>query len=89
MASRGFSDINKKNPGPFLQSEIRQKSKTLVLLACILISALASSHAPASEKQQVNIGNFGLPGILDLPTARRLPDGELILTHQDSLHETK
>ena len=27
-------------------------------------------------------GNFGLPGIIDLPTARRLPDGELVFTQQ-------
>ena len=66
-----------------MQSEKRQKSKTLVLLVCILISVLASSYATANEKRQVNKGNFGLPGILDLPTARRLPDGELILTQQN------
>ena len=35
------------------------------------------------REQQITLGNFGLPGILDLPTARRLPDGELILTHQN------
>ena len=66
-----------------MQSEKRQKSKTLVLLACILLSVLAPSFTIANEKQQVTLGNFGLPGILDLPTARRLPDGELILTHQN------
>ena len=66
-----------------MQSEKRQKSKTLVLLVCILISVLASSYATANEKRQVNIGNFALPGILDLPTAKRLPDAELILTLQN------
>lgn len=28
-------------------------------------------------------GNFGLPGILDLPTAKRFADGELFVTHQN------
>ena len=31
------------------------------------------------------IGNFGLPGIIDLPTGKKLPDGELVITQQ--LHE--
>ena len=34
----------------------------------------------------VMINNFGLPGLIDLPSAQRLPDGELIFTQQ--LHET-
>ena len=67
-----------------MQIEKSQKSKTLVLLAYILISVIAPSYTMADEKQQVTLGNFGLPGVLDLPTARRLPDGELILTHQNN-----
>ena len=31
---------------------------------------------------QSHPGNFGLPGIIDLPTAYRFPDGELIITQQ-------
>jgi len=27
-------------------------------------------------------GNFGLPGIIDIPTARKLPDGQIVITHQ-------
>ena len=29
------------------------------------------------------MGNFGLSGVIDLPTARRLPDGEIIVTYQN------
>ena len=36
----------------------------------------------ASGVSQGIAGNFGLPGIIDLPSAKRLPDGELIITHQ-------
>jgi len=38
------------------------------------------------DPKSVTVGNFGLPGIIDVPSAKRLPDGELILTQQ--LHET-
>ena len=34
----------------------------------------------------IHINNFGLPGLIDLPRAGRLPDGELVLTQQ--LHES-
>ena len=34
------------------------------------------------EHSHLNISNFGLPGVIDLPTAKRLPDGELIITQQ-------
>ena len=30
------------------------------------------------------VNNFGLPGLIDLPSAQRLPDGELVLTQQIS-----
>ena len=40
----------------------------------------------ASDAQRVSAGNFGLPGIIDLPTARRFPDGELVVTQQ--LHKS-
>ena len=36
-----------------------------------------------SDMQHVSAGNFGLPGIVDLPTARRFHDGELVITHQN------
>ena len=35
---------------------------------------------------RVTVSNFGLPGIVDLPTARGFPDGELVVTQQ--LHKS-
>ena len=46
-------------------------------------TSLLLKHAYASEEQRATGGNFGLPGIIDLPTARRFPDGELILNYQN------
>ena len=40
----------------------------------------------ADEAKSVSIGNFGLPGLIDLPTANALPDGEIVVTQQ--LHES-
>ena len=58
-------------------SEKKQKNIILVLLTCVI---LASNYAKANERQQTTLGNFGQPGILDLPTGKRLPDGEINLT---------
>ena len=63
--------------------ERKHKTKILALLTWVLLVGLSSSYASANEVKRVALGNFGLPGILDLPTAKRLPDGELILTHQN------
>jgi hypothetical protein len=38
-----------------------------------------------ADPKSVSVSNFGLPGIVDMPSAQRLPDGEIILTQQ--LHE--
>ena len=38
------------------------------------------------DPRSIYINNFGLPGLIDLPGAGRLPDGELVLTQQ--LHES-
>ena len=38
------------------------------------------------ERQSQSSNNFGLPSIIDLPTARRFPDGELVVTQQ--LHKS-
>ena len=46
-------------------------------MTCVI---LASNYAKANERQQTTLGNFGQPGILDLPTGKRLPDGEINLT---------
>ena len=34
------------------------------------------------DQSVVGVGNFGLPGIIDLPTAKRQPEGEIVLTQQ-------
>ena len=57
-------------------------------IACIsTIIVLTSSFIPlvatANDVNRVISGNFGMPGIVDLPTARRFPDGEIIITHQN------
>ena len=46
-------------------------------MTCVI---LASNYAKANERQQTTLGNLGQPGILDLPTGKRLPDGEINLT---------
>ena len=51
-----------------------------------LILCSAFSDTSAQEQNKVNTGNFGLPGIIDLPTGRRLPDGELVFMQQ--LHKS-
>ena len=51
----------------------------------MLLNAPAK-NAIAQNIKQVNAGNFGLPGIIDLPTAKRFPDGEIVLTQQ--VHES-
>ena len=53
------------------------------LLVFILLFSLATSQAGAIERPKVTSGNFGLPGVIDLPTAQRFPDGELITTYQN------
>ena len=52
----------------------------------IISSSLFSPHTATGEAQRVTAGNFGLPGIIDLPTALRFPDGELVVTQQ--LHKS-
>ena len=56
--------------------------KTVISLIIILASLFLPQVA-ASDAQRVSAGNFGLPGIIDLPTALRFPDGELVVTHQN------
>ena len=51
-----------------------------------LLCSLPLQTATAEAKHRVNLGNFGLPGIIDLPIAKHLPDGELVVTQQ--LHKS-
>ena len=62
----------------------RQTNKTTVssIKLIIFLTFLCIPCAAVSDTRQVNIGNFGLPGVTDLPTARRFSDGKLIVTQQ-------
>ena len=55
-------------------------------LTTAFIAALVPCFASAVETRQVTANNFGLPGIIDLPTGRQFPDGELLVTQQ--LHKS-
>ena len=56
------------------------------MLSIVLIAALIPCFASAGQTKPVTVNNFGLPGIIDLPIARRLPDGELVVMQQ--LHKS-
>ena len=58
----------------------------LFVIAFASIYSLFTSKVLTQDIPQTISGNFGLPGIIDLPTAKRLPDGELIVTQQ--LHKS-
>ena len=65
----------------------RLTRKRITTLASIIFWAfLFLPHSAASDSQRITAGNFGLPGIIDLPTAQRFPDGELVVTQQ--LHKS-
>ena len=68
-----------------MSHQISKKIITSISLIFFLMASLMP-HGVASDTQQVTVGNFGLPGMLDLPTARRMADGDLVITHQN--HKT-
>ena len=55
---------------------------TLASLFIILSSLLLPLQANEKDIQRVNAGNFGLPGVIDLPTAQRFSDGEIVVMQQ-------
>ena len=65
---------------------LNQKNQNVLYAALfafgLLIVCIVSS-ADAQGTSRTVPGNFGLPGVIDMPTAGRLPDGELVLTHQN------
>ena len=63
-----------------------QKRLVSILLAFSLLLSFIVEKAKAEYVDWVTPGNFGLPGIIDLPTAKRFPDGELVVTQQ--LHDS-
>jgi hypothetical protein len=50
------------------------------------LDCLLGCYESDPDPQAVHVNNFGLPGLIDLPSAGRLPDGELVLRQQ--LHES-
>ena len=60
--------------------------RTALALIYITIIIIIPYFVSAGETKQATANNFGLPGIIDLPTSRRFPDGELVITQQ--LHES-
>ena len=58
----------------------------LALFIVVLSFLFLPLYASESTRQRVTPGNFGLPGIIDLPSAKSFPDGELVLTQQ--LHKS-
>ena len=65
--------------------ELRKRIIIPLSLTIVLISFFLPQRV-SSDAQQTSVGNFGLPGIIDLPTARSFPDGELVVTQQ--LHKS-
>lgn len=64
----------------------RQQKFIWVILALFLLLSISPRYATAENRHPAMPGNFGLPGIIDLPTAKRFPDGELVVTQQ--LHKS-
>ena len=64
-----------------IRKTIQHKFKE-VLVVFIIMACFTLRHVEASETYSATPGNFGLPGIIDLPTAYRFPDGELVITQQ-------
>ena len=68
-----------------MSCQISKKIKTLITLITFSTS-LFLNYAVAGDSKWGTAGNFGLPGIIDLPTAKRFPDGEMVVTQQ--LHKS-
>ena len=62
------------------------KNSIAFLLTIILLPDLVSGNQLDKTTSMFTAGNFGLPGIIDLPTAKRFPDGEIVVTQQ--LHKS-
>ena len=56
--------------------------KMIKFVSAAAVAAAVGIASQAQDAPRVSVGNFGLPGLIDLPSARALPDGELVLTQQ-------
>ena len=51
------------------------------LISALVVTVVCLS-VPLKSADATDIGNFGLPGLIDLPTAKALPTDELVITQQ-------
>jgi len=65
-----------------MSRQISWNKMTLISIIIVLTCSFLPFYVAASDTPRITSGNFGLPGIIDLPTARRLSDGELVVTQQ-------
>ena len=63
--------------------QVSQTYFKIILMAMTLVFGIDPTSGNSQETQKISISNFSMPGIIDLPSARRFPDGELIVTHQN------
>ena len=55
-----------------------QQNLKFIALALFLSFSLSAQYGSAESTYHAKPGNFGLPGIMDLPTAKRFSDGEYL-----------
>ena len=60
----------------------RQPTTILALQFFAIFFFIFQSQTVAKDLPNATPGNFGLPGIIDLPTARHFSDGELVISQQ-------
>ena len=70
----------------FFFNRISWTRMALIPFVATFLNVAFPNLALSDGTERVTAGNFGLPGMIDLPTARRFPDGELIISQQ--IHES-
>ena len=59
-----------------------QRKSLWALLTVSFLFCVPLQDVTAANTNRIAPGNFGLPGIIDLPTAKKFPDGEIVVTQQ-------
>ena len=60
---------------------LHQKSQQylfITILGFVLLTSFQPNLATAQDKIKASSGNFGLPGVIDVPSAKNFPDGEIV-----------
>lgn len=57
-------------------------SKIICFLLFFIWCNTSSGIAQAKQEYPTSLGNFGLPGLIDLPSGRKMQDGNLVITQQ-------